>query len=391
MTRQRLPANVKLLSWASCLNDVASEMIYPLLPQFLMTALGGSKFVLGLIEGVAETIASLLKLVSGAWSDRTRSRRGFVVFGYALAGLARPLIGLATAPWQLFAIRSADRVGKGIRTSPRDAMIADSTEPNMRGRAFGFHRAMDHLGAAIGPLLAAAFLFFWPGELRLMFLLTIIPGIVVVGLLVLRLREPMVSDRAVSEPPREAPRLTLKPFDRGFRLYLLSLVVFTLGNASDAFLLVRAGELGVPTAMLPLLWFAFHVVKSGGNLIVGRLVDRIGPRPPLFAGWLLYAATYLAFALATAAWQAWLYFLLYGVFYAMTESAEKTLVTQLAGPERKGLAFGWYNFTIGIAALPASLLFGLLYDQYGALAAFGTSAGLALGAVVLLAGVGKVE
>ncbi len=375
-----LPRNVKLLGAASLLNDVASEMIFPLMPQFLITVLGGNRFHLGIIEGVAESISSLLKLWAGAWSDRAGQRKGFVVFGYALAAVARPLIGLVTAPWHLFAARTADRIGKGLRTAPRDALIADSTDESVRGRAFGFHRAMDHLGAAVGPILATLFLLAWPKQLRTLFLLTLIPGVVVVVLLVFGLRE-----KFVEKPPEERLRLPLKPFDRNFRIYLLTLVIFTLGNSSDAFLLVRAGELGVPTALLPLLWCAFHLVKSGGSLLAGRAVDKFGPRPLILMGWLIYAVIYIAFALIDTAWQVWVAFLVYGVFYALTEPAEKTLAATLVGAERKGLAFGWFNFAIGIAALPSSLIFGWLYEQHGPLVAFGWGAGLsALAAILLL-------
>lgn len=384
--RPRLHRNVKLLGWASCLNDIASEMIFPLLPQFLITVLGGNRFYLGIIEGVADSVASLLKLWSGAWTDRAGRRRGFVILGYAIAAVARPLIGVVVVPWQLFATRTGDRIGKGIRTAPRDAMIADSTAPDFRGSAFGFHRAMDHLGAAIGPVLAAAFLWLWPGQLRILFLLTLLPGMIVVGLLVLGLRETTATSPAAS-PPGKRLQLTLRPFDRTFRVYLLALVVFTLGNSSDAFLLVRASELGIPTAMLPLLWFAFHVVKSGGNLLVGRVVDRVGPRLPLFVGWFVYAAVYFAFGVATTAWQAGALFLGYGVFYALTEPSEKTLVANLVGPQRKGLAFGWYNFAIGVAALPSSLIFGGLYEGFGPIVAFGWGAGSSVFAAVILIGV----
>ena len=377
-----LPRNVKVLGAASLLNDVSSEMIFPLLPTFLITVLGGNRFHLGVIEGLADSVASVLKLWSGGRSDRAGRRKGYVVFGYSLAAVTRPLIGVIVAPWQLFAVRIGDRIGKGVRTSPRDALIADSTDPSMRGRAFGFHRAMDHLGAAIGPVLAAGFLWLWPGDLRTLFLLSVVPGLLVVALLVFALREP-----APTGPPKERLHLTLKPFDRNFRLYLVALVVFTLGNSSDAFLLVRAAELGVPVVLLPLLWSAFHVAKSGSNLFLGRAVDRFGPRPFLFLGWFLYAGVYLAFALATEAWEAWALFLGYALFYGLTEPAEKKLVADLVGGERKGLAYGWYNFAIGIATLPASLIFGALYQVYGALAAFGWGAALALLAVVLLVGV----
>jgi MFS family permease len=357
-------------------------MIYPLMPQFLICVLGGNRFHLGVIEGVADSVASLLKLGSGAWSDRVAGRKWLVVSGYALAAVARPVAGVVAAPWQLFAARAADRVGKGIRTSPRDAMIADSTEPALRGRAFGFHRAMDHLGAAIGPLVALAFLLAWPGRLRVLFSLTLIPGLIVVALLAAGLRE-----KAAVRRSGKPLRLTLEPFGWNFRLYLVSIVLFALGNSSDAFLLVRAGELGVPTAMLPLLWCMLHVVKSGGNLLAGRAVDRLGARPLLFFGWIVYAGIYAGFGLARSAWQIWMIFVAYGLFFALAEPAEKTLVTHLVGAERQGLAFGWFHFATGVAALPSSLIFGWLYEQFGPLTAFGWGAALAvMASLVLLCG-----
>jgi MFS family permease len=368
-----LPRNVRVLGLASLLNDIASEMIFPLLPGFLLTVLGGEIFFLGVIEGMADSVASFLKLWSGGRSDRAGRRKGFLLFGYSLAAVTRPLIGVIAAPWQLLVIRIGDRIGKGIRTSPRDALIADSTDPSIRGRAFGFDRAMDHLGAALGPLLAAGFLLVWPGELRTLFLLAVLPGLVVVGLMIFGLRE-----TPPTQPAKEKVHLTLKPFDHNFRLYLAALVIFTLGNSSDAFLLVRAGELGVTTVMLPLLWCAFHVMKSSGNLLLGRAVDHFGPKPFMYLGWFIYGAVYLAFALATTAWEAWALFLCYAIYYGLTEPAEKTLVALLVGAERKGLAYGWYNFAIGIATLPASLIFGALYQFSGPLVAFAWGAGLAV-------------
>src|SRR6478672_3627380 len=231
--RGGLPRNVKILGLASLLNDIASEMVFPLLPAFLMEVLGGTKTSLGLMEGVADSVSSLLRLFSGAVSDRAGSRKAFVIFGYALAALARPLSGIARMPWHLFATRTADRIGKGIRTSPRDAMIADSTPPEMRGRAFGFHQAMDHLGAAVGPLLAMLFLFIWPEQLRTLFLLTLIPGILVVVLIAVALRE---KPPAQPEEKQALPQ-SLRPLNWRFRFYLIALVLFTLGNSSDAFLL----------------------------------------------------------------------------------------------------------------------------------------------------------
>jgi MFS family permease len=270
-------------------------------------------------------------------------------------------------------------VGKGVRTSPRDALIVDSTEPNQRGQAFGFHRAMDHLGAAIGPGLALLFLYFYPDQIRELIMLTVVPGACVMLLLFFGLRE-----TTAQEPAKTPVHLTLAPFDRNFRTYMLALVLFTLGNSSDAFLLVRAAELGVPVTFLPLLWAGYHVVKSTANLIIGRGVDILGPRLFLFCGWLLYAAIYVGFGLATEAWQAWALFFAYALFYGLTEPAEKTLTAILAGPERKGLAFGWFNFATGIAALPASLIFGAMYHEWGALTAFGFGAGMAGLSVLVL-------
>lgn len=378
----KLPRNVKVLGWASFLNDVASEMIFPLLPQFLLAALGGNKFSLGVIEGIADSASSIVKLWSGGWSDRIGSRKGLVLFGYSLAAVTRPLIGLITAPWQLLLIRLGDRVGKGTRNSPRDALIADSVVPEMRGRAFGFNRAMDHLGAAVGPILAAVFLWFWPAQYRPLFLLAVIPGLLVVLLLAVGLRE-SGTQTAVARKMN----WTLHPFGNEFRLYLLALMVFTLGNSSDAFLLVRASELGVATPMLPVLWCVFHVLKSGGNMVAGRVVDRVGSRPMILGGWMVYAVIYLGFALASASWQVWLLFAGYALFYAFTEPAEKTLVANLVGPDRRGLAYGWFNAAVGIGTFPASLLFGGLYESFGALVAFGTGAGLALLAGLMLLGV----
>ncbi len=380
-----LPRNVKLLGWASFFNDIASEIIYPLMPHFLITVLGGNRFLLGVIEGVAESTGSLLKLWSGSWSDRAGSRKPFVVAGYSLAALVRPVIGLAAAPWHLFTVRIVDRIGKGVRTSPRDALIADCTEPDARGRAFGFQRALDHLGAAIGPLLAAAFLWMWPGELRLLFVLTIIPGLIVVGLLAFGLRETPVVKQGKSEPFS----LSSRPLSRRFRIYLTSVAIFTLGNSSDAFLLVRAGELGVATMWLPILWCVFHIIKSIGSRAIGLPIDKYGPNRMILLGWALYAGVYLGFGFATQTWHAWALFCGYGIVQALTEPAEKTMVADLSTAEHRGLAYGWFNFVVGIAALPASVLFGLLYQSHGPLIPFAVGAALALVASAVMLGVGN--
>lgn len=382
---QSLPRNVKILGLASLLNDIASEMVFPLLPTFLISVLHGTKTSLGLIEGVADSVSSLLRLVSGAWSDRVGSRKGFVVFGYALAALARPIAGLAGNSSHLFLTRTADRIGKGLRSSPSDALIADSTSPEIRGRAFGFHQAMDHLGAAVGPILAMLFLLIWPEHLRTLFLLTLIPGLIVVALVAFALEEkPHAEITRIATQVNELAADS-RTLNSSFRWYLAALVLFTLGNSSDAFLLVRSSQLGIPESLLPLLWCLFHLVKTVSNLAAGHLSDRVGPRPLLIVGWLAYGAVYLCFALAEVAWHAWAIFLVYGFVYSLTEPAAKAMVTQLVPAEQKGLAFGWFHSAIGIAALPSSLLCGWLYEHFGVWAAFGSGASMAALAAGLLA------
>jgi MFS family permease len=367
----RLGRNVLALSAVSLLTDVASEMTYPLLPVFLATVLGASATSVGVIEGAAESTAALLKLASGWWSDRVSRRKPLVLLGYTIASLIRPLIGLAQSVSQVLAIRVTDRVGKGIRSSPRDALIADSVDPAIRGRAFGFHRAADHAGAVIGPLLAFAILRWSRLDLRTVFLLTAIPGALAVAVLLFGVRE---VPRALPEASRPLDMKT--PLGRRFWAYLGVLLLFTLGNSTDAFLLLRANQLGVAPALIPILWAMLHVVKSASSTPGGALSDRIGRRPLIVAGWLLYSAVYFAFGRAAATWQAWA---------LLTEGVEKALVADLVPADRRGVAFGWYNLAIGLAALPASLLFGALWDRWGSAAAFDAGALLALAAALGMA------
>lgn len=378
-SRFRLPRNVWLLGIASLLNDVASDMIYPLLPAFLTITLGGSKQFLGIVEGVADSTASLLKLVSGNWSDRIGQRRGLILLGYALTVVSRPIIGFATAPWHVLTTRFADRIGKGIRTAPRDAMIADSAPHDQQGRAFGFHRAMDHLGAIIGPALGAWYLFYWPDQIRELFLLTIVPGLVVVLLLWLGLRE-------VPRSTRDTSTTATSPtvFSRSFQTYLVATGLFTLGGATDAFLLLRANELGIAIKQIPLLWIGYHVIKSVGNVVCGGWVDRVGAHRLLCGSWLLHSGVLVGLAWASEPWQACVGFGIQAVFYALSEPAQRKLVVQLTGQEVAGAAFGRFHFVIGVTALPASLLFGTLYDHYGATTAFGYGAAVSALAWVML-------
>jgi MFS family permease len=382
--RPTLGRNVLALGVVSFLTDVSSEMIYPLLPVFLTSVLGANASFIGAIEGAAETTAALLKLASGWWSDRVRRRKPLVLAGYAIASAMRPLVAIATSATQVLGIRVADRVGKGIRNAPRDALIAESVDPSIRGRAFGFHRAADHAGGVVGPLIAFAVLTWHLAALRTVFWLAAIPGVLSVLVVAVAVRD--IPRSAAAVPTAASPDLR-QPLGRRFWRVLGVIFVFTLGNSTDAFLLLRASQLGVAVALAPILWAALHVVKSASSTPGGALSDRIGRRPTLVAGWLLYAAVYLGFALASTRWHAWALFGVYGVYFGLTEGAERALVADLVAPDRRGTAFGWYNLAIGFGALPASLLFGWVWDRAGATRAFEMGASLALVAAIGLVAV----
>lgn len=376
----RLGRNVYALTVVSFLTDVSSEMIYPLLPAFLTTMLGASASFVGAIEGAAESTAALLKLASGWWSDRVRQRKPLVVAGYVIASLMRPLVALARTASQVLFIRVSDRVGKGIRNSPRDALVADSVDPAIRGRAFGFHRSGDNAGGVVGPLIAFALLNWRHVDLRTVFWWAALPGALAVATVIFGVREVPKQRRAAAGT---GPTLDLsQPLGAQFWTVLGVILLFTLGNSTDAFLLLRAQQLGVPIALAPILWACLHVVKTASGTPGGILSDRLGRKPLLVAGWLLYALVYLAFGLAWTGWQAWALFAVYGVFFGLTEGTERALVADLVSPERRGTAFGWYNLTIGIGALPASIVFGELWDRYGSRTAFDFGAMMALAAAL---------
>jgi MFS family permease len=387
---RRLPKNVFVISLISLLNDASSEIIYPLLPLFLTAALGASPKVIGLIEGAAESVSSLLKLFSGYFSDKRGRRKGLVVFGYALANFVRPLIGFASGWYQVLAIRLTDRVGKGLRSAPRDAMIADGVSAKERGLAFGLHRAFDHAGAVLGPLLGFL-LILWmtadrenptAADYRKIFLLACVPALAAVLVAVFALKE------SAAKPPEamsiRQPRLSLRGFDGNFKRFLFFVALFTLSNSTDAFLLLRARQSGVRESSIPLLWAALHASKVLSSLVGGDLSDRLGRRRLIVSGWLLYAAVYLGFAFVSTAGMAWALFLIYGVYFGLAEGAEKALVADLVKPEQRGTAYGLYNLAFGITVLPASLLMGALWDWRGPKTAFVASAIVGATAALLL-------
>ncbi|RPI28519.1 MAG: MFS transporter [Acidobacteria bacterium] len=356
-------------------------MIYPLLPVFLSTTLGAGPIALGMVEGVAETTAALVKIISGWWTDRTRRRKPFVLAGYALAGLVRPLIGLASSWLFVLTMRFLDRVGKGLRTSPRDALITDVTPSEIRARAFGLHRSLDHAGAVAGPVVAAVLMSAAGFPMRTVFFLAAVPAAVVMLVIVYGIRE----NTATEADRDEAHASTAgRPGERALRPLLLVLLLFTLGNSTDAFLLLRLSSGGVSAAWIALLWSAHHVVKMICTYFGGRLADRVGDRPMIQAGWLLYGGVYLGFAYAVTSGQLIALFLVYGVYYGLTEPAERAWISRLASTGRRGRAFGYYHAVIGLAALPASLMFGALWQAWGVGAAFSMGAVLALVAAVVV-------
>jgi MFS family permease len=381
--QSKLPRTVLALGFVSLCNDAAGEIIYPLLPLFLTGTLGASKAFVGLVEGIAESVSSLLKLPAGWYSDRLKKRKGMVVLGYSIASFIRPLLALTTASWQVLGLRFTDRLGKGLRSAPRDAMIADAAPAAARGLAFGFHRAMDHTGAIVGALLAAWLVSIFHSDYRQIFWIAAIPGAITLFILIFLVKEP---PRDV-HPTKATASFTadLSAFPTHFKSFLGILLLFTLSNSSDAFLLLRAQECGISAPMIPLLWALLHVSKALSSIIGGRLSDRFGRRTLILTGWMLYALIYVGFALVSATWMVWALFAVYGIYFGCTEGVEKAMVADLVAPEKRGTAFGFYNLVIGLGALPASLLLGLLWQRYSAEFALLTSAMISLIAVVLFA------
>jgi MFS family permease len=414
------------LGIVSLFTDAATEMIYPLVPIFV-TMLGSGAIILGVIEGVAETTASMLKLISGIISDKIGKRKLLVVIGYGISTLVRPFTGAVSAAWQIVFVRVIDRVGKGIRTAPRDALIASSVDDRIRGKAYGFHRAMDHAGAVAGPLLALSALIVLVlvfhmrdalSILRWTFFLALIPGLFAVLALLF-----FVQEKLDSVPSIKKTKFSIKQFDNNFIFYLSVVLLFTLGNSSDAFLLLRVqdtlhhsqslysliysapvigdmiGKFGdleaqrklIDILFIPLVWAFFHIIKVVFSTPLGALSDKLGRKIVINIGWGIYAFVYLAFALldrlpdGLQMITTFILFAVYALYYAFSEGAEKAFVADVVNPEQRGSAFGLYNFAVGLGALPASILFGLLYKEFGAAVAFGTGASIASVSMLLLA------
>ena len=388
----KLPRNVLVATAASMLTDISSEMIVYLLPIFLANVLKTSTPLIGLIEGIAETTTSLSKLASGYISDRFQNRKWLVVIGYAISTIAKGFLVIASA-WQVvFATRTADRLGKGIRGAPRDALIAESVEPSQRGAAFGFHRAGDTFGAFIGVGLSMVLVFISQQQSQMLsrttfetvVFVSMIPAVLAVVLLLVGLRES--KSKQIASTKKQINLVSLGQFGTQFKLFLLIMAGFTLGNSADSFIVLRAQERGASILMTLAMVLTFNLVYTISAQPLGALSDKIGRSKVIIAGWLVYGLAYLGFAFANQLWQFWLLWAFYGLYYALTEGAAKSLIADLVGKDQRGTAYGYFNASIGVLALPASLLAGLLWQNinpsapflFGALAATLSAVGLFL-------------
>jgi len=379
--RPALPRQVKLFGAVSLLNDFASEMVYPLLPAFVTGVLGGGAVALGALDGAADAAAALVKLVAGRLADRPSRRGPLIVIGYFVAAAVRPIIAATAAAWQVVGLRVVDRLGKGLRTPPRDALIADVTPEPIRGRAFGLQRGLDHVGAVIGPLVA-----WWMltrhADVRTVILASFVPGVIVVLLAIWTVRDGKgrYGTVRVNTPSEPLPSLTV-PY-RPLPSYVIAIGVFYLIRMPETLMILRAQQLGIAVALVPLLWAALHVVRSSTSFVGGALSDRIGPSRTMWIGWLTYMSLAAGMAFATSRVAAWLLFLALGVVAGLTESPERSLVSAATGGHR-GTAFGTYHALTGVAALAGGLLLGVIFQRASGATAFLVSAIGALGLVIL--------
>ncbi|MBN2346748.1 MAG: MFS transporter [Candidatus Aminicenantes bacterium] len=383
-SERKLPRNVKVVAVTSFLTDVSSEMVINTLPLFLKNVLGVKTYLIGLIEGVAESTSSLLKMYSGWLSDRLRKRKALAVLGYAISALSKPLFYFARSWGVVAAARWGDRVGKGVRTAPRDALVADSTPFSRRGHAFGFHRAADTAGAFVGLLIALGLTWFWQGgggellagTFRVIVLASLLPAFAAVAVLALGVREPAATGSAAP------PRFGFRGLGRDFRYFIAMIGIFELGNSSDAFIVLRAQERGLPVVGILAMLLAFNFVYTAVSLPAGKLSDRVGRRRVLMAGWALYALTYLGLAVVRSTTHIVMLFIVYGAYYGLSYGTAKALVADLVPPQSRGMAYGTFNAVLGITDLPASFIAGILWGGAGRWAGFGASAPFFFGAAM---------
>ena len=376
--------NVFALGSTSFLTDVSREMIYPLLPLYLRSVLGASTAFVGLVEGIAESTSSVLNIVSGWLSDRIKKRKTLLLWGYSLSAVTRPLIAVATIGWHILLVRFVEKVGKGIRVPPRDALIAESCTPENRGKGFGLHRSMDNVGSILGPLLAFSLLIYLNNDYRTLFWISSIPAFLAIGILTFVVSE-KPRDISQTEAPSVNRRFNLKQFNRPFKLFLIATTVFELANSSNAFLLLRVKDLGLSLELIPIIYLFSNIFKTISSMPGGILSDKLGRRNVLVVGWIVYGISYFGFAFITSVTQAWVIFGIYGLFSGMTEGVKKAFVADLVPKEVRGSAYGIHSFLVSFPQLPASLLLGILWQKFNATVAFSVGASFAiLGGFLLL-------
>jgi MFS family permease len=358
--------NVTIAGLVSFFMDVSSEMIYPLVPLFLANVLGVNKSVIGLIEGIAESTASLLKVFSGWFSDRIGNRKWLMAVGYGISTLSRPFVALATGWQQVMGSRFIDRFGKGVRTAPRDAIIAESADRASLGKAFGLHRSMDTMGAVVGPALAFFLLGIFSNDYRKVFWLSMIPGVIAVLLIIFFITE----NKKAVVAHADRPKLTFKHFDWKFKFFVAIAGLFAIGNSSDVFLILRAQQVGVSTVMIPVVYLLFNLVYSLSSIPAGMAADKFGKKRVILLGFILFAALYYGFAVVGSATAIWVLFGLYGLFMGLTEGIQKAFLATIIPQDFKATAFGVYNTVVGLAMFPASLIGGWLWDHISPSATF---------------------
>jgi MFS family permease len=380
---QTIPRTVWVLGFVSLLTDISSEMIHSVLPLFLVSVLGANVLTVGIIEGIAEATASVLKVFSGALSDYLGHRKGLAVFGYGLSTFVKPLFAVASTPTGVLIARFGDRIGKGIRVAPRDALVADSTNPEVRGAAYGLRQSLDTIGAFLGPLAAFALMAISTNNFRLVFWLALIPGFLAVALLTVGVREPRAS-RTQERRSNPLQWQALRSLGKRYWVLVAVALLFNLGNSSDAFLLLRAEQTGISAPLIPLTLVVMNIAYSFSAYPLGILSDRLGRFWLLVGGFFLYALVYLGFALVQAPWQVWGLFALYGLHLGMSQGLLLALVANSIPANLRGTAFGFLNLAVGLALLPASLLAGGLWQTLGAEATFIAGSFFAITAVLLL-------
>jgi MFS family permease len=371
--------NVVITGLVSFFMDLSSEMVYPLVPLFLANVLGADKAVIGLIEGIAESTASILKVFSGWLSDRIGSRKWLMAAGYGLAVLSRPIMAISLSWREVLASRFVDRLGKGVRTAPRDAILAESTETAYLARAFSLHRSMDTLGAVVGPLTAFFILGLFQNNYRLVFWMSIIPGIIAVLLIIFFITE-KGKERTLAA---ERPRLTLRHFNWRFRIFIVIAAIFAFGNSSDAFLILKAQQTGIQPTLIPIVYLTFNLLYALSAIPAGMAADRFGKRRIILLGFILFSLVYYGFAVTEDSRGIWGLFVLYGIFMGLTEGIQKAYLATIIPPDFKATAFGVYNTVVGLATLPASIIGGWLWDAFSSSATFYFGSAMAAVAAVL--------